>query len=118
MADVGEQIIQETSFETLEMLADFTITQLRKKMLDAVLPGTRVQLRIEKPRAVAFADAPAVEIVRDVPYSREQSKRGTRVVSSAMEKARASTPSGDRSATPVVDSRASSRLSVIKPYTE
>lgn len=118
MADIVEQIIQETSFETLEMLADFTITQLRKKMLDAVLPGTRVQLRIEKPRAVAFADAPAVEIVRDVPYSRDQSKRGTRVVSSAMEKARASTPSGERSATPAVDSRASSRLSVIKPYTE
>ncbi|CAK4031806.1 hypothetical protein AC578_5716 [Lecanosticta acicola] len=110
------QVIQETSFETLEMLADFTISQLRKKMLDAVLPGARVQLRIEKPRAIAFADAPAVEIIRDVPSSEDQAKRATRVDSSAPGKARARPPSGERSTTPAVDSRASSRLSVIKPY--
>ncbi|EME83395.1 uncharacterized protein MYCFIDRAFT_121387, partial [Pseudocercospora fijiensis CIRAD86] len=67
--DSNSTIIKQTAFETLETLADFTVTQLRKKILDAVLPGTKVQLRIEKPRAIAWADAPVVEIVRDVPYA-------------------------------------------------
>jgi dihydroneopterin aldolase len=61
------QIIQDTTFETLEKLVEFTYQQLRTKVLDATFPGARVQLRIEKPRAIAFADAPAVEISRTVP---------------------------------------------------
>lgn len=102
------KIVQDTSFETLETLADFTVVQLRKKMLDEVLPGTRVQLRIEKPRAIAWADAPAVEVVRDVPSKRAtvmmsaaggQSSRPATATSSTLEKA------GTRE-----------RLSIIKPY--
>ena len=58
------QIIQETSFETLESLANFTIKQLQDELLDQATPGARVRLRLEKPRAIAFADAPAVEVTR------------------------------------------------------
>ncbi|KAK5724172.1 hypothetical protein LTR17_013553 [Elasticomyces elasticus] len=61
------QITQETSFETLESLADFTVTQLQKRLLNDMLPGSQVQLRFEKPRAIAFADAPAVEVFRNTP---------------------------------------------------
>ena len=61
------QIMQDTSFETLESLADFTVTQLQKRLLNQMLPGSQVQLRLEKPRAIAFADAPAVEVFRTTP---------------------------------------------------
>lgn len=105
------KIVQDTSFETLETLADFTVVQLRKKMLDEVLPGTRVHLKIEKPRAIAWADAPAVEVVRDVP-----SKRSTVVMSTAMGKSSRPTTAtlstletGDATGT-------RERLSIIKPY--
>lgn len=37
-------------------------------MLDALLePGSQLCLRVEKPRAIAFAHAPAVEVVRVLP---------------------------------------------------
>ncbi|TKA75089.1 hypothetical protein B0A55_05601 [Friedmanniomyces simplex] len=61
------QITQDTSFETLESLADFTVKQLQKRLLNHLLPGSQVQLRLEKPRAIAFADAPAVEVFRETP---------------------------------------------------
>ncbi|KAH9828496.1 Dihydroneopterin aldolase [Teratosphaeria destructans] len=61
------QIIEATQFETLETLAEFTVREMQKRMLNAVLPGSAVQLRLEKPRAIAFADSPAVEIFRETP---------------------------------------------------
>ncbi|KXT16594.1 hypothetical protein AC579_6637 [Pseudocercospora musae] len=108
------EIMKQTAFETLETLADFTVTQLRKKMLDAVLPGTKVQLRIEKPRAIAWADAPVVEIMRDVPYA----KRSTRSGSSATALQSAPTSRDSRPSTSAADSISSGieRLSVVKPY--
>lgn len=33
-------------------------------MLNEILPRCQVRLRLEKPRAIAFADAPAVEVIR------------------------------------------------------
>lgn len=108
------KIIQDTSFETLETLADFTVLQLRKKMLDSALPGTRVQLRVEKPRAIAWADAPAVEVLRDVP-----SKRSSNVVNTGQGKTR----EGSRPATATSSTLErrdvagpKERLSIIKPY--
>nr|POE99514.1 putative utp--glucose-1-phosphate uridylyltransferase [Quercus suber] len=61
------QIIEATSFETLESLAEHTIQQLRENLLNERLPGVQVRLRLAKPRAIVFADAPAVEVVRQVP---------------------------------------------------
>ncbi|KAK4504491.1 hypothetical protein PRZ48_005407 [Zasmidium cellare] len=104
------QIIQDTSFETLETLADFTVVQLRKKMLDSVLPGTRVQLRIEKPRAIAWADAPAVEVLRDVP-SKRSSNAASIALGKAKEGSRPATATSSRDVTGTRD-----RLSIIKPY--
>ncbi|KAK0775626.1 hypothetical protein LTR75_016516 [Friedmanniomyces endolithicus] len=61
------QITQDTSFETLESLAEFTVKQLQERLLNKILPGSQVQLRLEKPRAIPFADAPAVEVFRETP---------------------------------------------------
>ncbi|KAK0255018.1 hypothetical protein LTR91_011633 [Friedmanniomyces endolithicus] len=61
------QITQDTSFETLESLAEFTVKQLQERLLNKMLPGSQVRLRLEKPRAIAFADAPAVEVFRETP---------------------------------------------------
>ncbi|KAK1079020.1 hypothetical protein LTR33_006735 [Friedmanniomyces endolithicus] len=61
------QITQDTSFETLESLAEFTVKQLQQRLLNKMLPGSQVQLRLEKPRAIPFADAPAVEVFRETP---------------------------------------------------
>ena len=77
-------------------------------MLDTVLPGTLVHLKIEKPRAIAWAEAPVIEVVREVPMAK--GKRVTRVVSTA---------SGD--APEVVVGRIEvpreeQRLSILKPY--
>lgn len=65
--DETEQIIEATSFETLESLAEHTVKLLREQLLDEAMPGGRVRLRLSKPRAIVFADAPAVEIVREIP---------------------------------------------------
>ncbi|EME46754.1 hypothetical protein DOTSEDRAFT_126479 [Dothistroma septosporum NZE10] len=99
-------IIQQTSFETLETLADFTISELRKEMLDSVLPGTKVHLRIEKPRAIAWAEAPVVEIVREVPMTK--SERVTEMLSSASGNALELAAGRDGEQT--------QRLSILKPY--
>ncbi|KAK1060334.1 hypothetical protein LTR74_011966 [Friedmanniomyces endolithicus] len=61
------QITQDTTFETLESLAEFTVKQLQERLLNKILPGSQVHLRLEKPRAIPFADAPAVEVFRETP---------------------------------------------------
>ncbi|CZT20786.1 uncharacterized protein RCC_06644 [Ramularia collo-cygni] len=61
------EIIQDTSFETLETLVEHLVSELRTKTLDKSFPGSQLHLRIAKPRAIAFADAPVVEIIRDIP---------------------------------------------------
>ncbi|GIZ42905.1 hypothetical protein CKM354_000615300 [Cercospora kikuchii] len=60
-------IVQETAYETLETLVEYVYAQLRRKTPQALSPGSRFRLRIEKPRAIAFADAPVIEIQRTVP---------------------------------------------------
>lgn len=63
------QIIETTSFETLETLIEHVYSALRKRILDEHFPRAQFWINIAKPRAIAFADAPVVEIVRDVPCS-------------------------------------------------
>lgn len=55
--------IESSSFETLESLATMVVAQLRR---DIFHPdgGANIRLRVEKPMAVPFADAPAIEIFR------------------------------------------------------
>ncbi|PPJ53968.1 hypothetical protein CBER1_05827 [Cercospora berteroae] len=60
-------IVQETAYETLETLVEYVYVQLLRKSPQALSPGKKFRVRIEKPRAIAFADAPVIEIVRTVP---------------------------------------------------
>jgi len=60
------QVVEISRFETLEALAVFVMDALFPTL--GQLLGTRsgwlVRLRIEKPLAVVYADAPAIEICR------------------------------------------------------
>jgi dihydroneopterin aldolase len=58
---IAEQIIEGTSYGTLESLAAHTIEKMRSKVPGG---GSRVRLRLAKLRAIAFAEASAVEVVR------------------------------------------------------
>jgi dihydroneopterin aldolase len=66
------QIIEKTSFETLESLIEFAYSELRREILDEHLPGATVSMMLSKPRAIIFADAPTVEIHRIVPVAQLQ----------------------------------------------
>lgn len=67
-ANSEKQIIEKTSFETLESLIEFAYSELRRLILDKKLPGATIRIMLSKPRAIIFADAPSVEIQRTVPY--------------------------------------------------
>ncbi|KAH4035473.1 hypothetical protein HBI80_039510 [Parastagonospora nodorum] len=59
--------ISATEFQTLESMLEWTIQQLRQHFFTKAEDQDLVlRLRIEKPLAVPFADAPAVEITRPV----------------------------------------------------
>lgn len=45
-------------------------------MLDQMLPQGQVQLRLEKPRAIVWADAPAVEVFRESPGGKQIERTG------------------------------------------
>ncbi|KAK5705239.1 hypothetical protein LTR97_002356 [Elasticomyces elasticus] len=111
------QITQDTSFETLESLADFTVIHLQKRLLSEMLPGSQVQLRFEKPRAIAFADAPAVEVFRETPGggSAKRALPTRRSAVGLIQHQRAGTattePDADETTT-----KQEGRLSVIRPY--
>lgn len=60
-------LISETSFQTIESMLEWVMQQLREKFFNKDTDkSTVVRLRIEKPMAVPFADAPAVEITRAI----------------------------------------------------
>lgn len=40
--------------------------QLIQRLPEVLSPGTKFSLRVEKPRAIAMADAPIIEIMRTV----------------------------------------------------
>jgi dihydroneopterin aldolase len=76
LANVESQIIESTSFETLESLIEFAYSQLRRQLLDEQLPGATIRIKLSKPRAIIFADAPTVEIQRTVPLNKLQQNIG------------------------------------------
>ncbi|KAL2358501.1 Dihydroneopterin aldolase-domain-containing protein [Cryomyces antarcticus] len=67
--------IEQSSFETLESLATEEAEQLMRQFVLPETPGSNVRIRLEKPLAVPFADAPAIEIFRssdpDDPFGRK-----------------------------------------------
>ncbi|KZM25826.1 uncharacterized protein EKO05_0002545 [Ascochyta rabiei] len=61
------QIVSATAYETLESLLAFVVQELRATFfIREEDQGAYICLRMEKPMAVPFADAPAVEITRPV----------------------------------------------------
>ncbi|KJX92201.1 dihydroneopterin aldolase family protein [Zymoseptoria brevis] len=67
-------IIEPTTYETLETLIEYTVTELRKRVLDQDFPGATLRLRMEKPRAIAWAEAPGLEVTRVIPSAGKASK--------------------------------------------
>lgn len=60
-------LVQNSDFETLESLADFAAKDLGLNLSRGGHAGARFNLRLEKPKAIAFADAAIVEVGRTVP---------------------------------------------------
>lgn len=89
-ADAG-QIVEETAFETLEALTQHTVERLGGEVLTAKTAAVRIHLRVAKPCAIPFAEAPVVEIFRRVPADGKLKSDG-------------GSKSGD------------SRLNIIRPY--
>jgi dihydroneopterin aldolase len=58
------QIVEESSFETLESLGDFATKALLGDLLEQGHVGAVVTIRLEKPKAIPFADAAVVEVRR------------------------------------------------------
>ncbi|EUC28739.1 hypothetical protein COCCADRAFT_8931 [Bipolaris zeicola 26-R-13] len=61
------ELISGSSFQTIESLLAWLVEELRQKFFTQdVDQGAWIKLRVGKPHAVPFADAPAVEIMRPV----------------------------------------------------
>ncbi|KAF2786201.1 hypothetical protein K505DRAFT_380419 [Melanomma pulvis-pyrius CBS 109.77] len=60
------EAISNSSFETLESLSAMVVQELRQKFFTEADEGSYIRLRVAKPMAVPFADAPAIEIFRPV----------------------------------------------------
>ncbi|EGP90860.1 uncharacterized protein MYCGRDRAFT_106769 [Zymoseptoria tritici IPO323] len=67
-------IIEPTTYETLETLIEYTVAELRKRVLDQEFPGATLRLKMEKPRAIAWAEAPGLEVTREIPSAGKSSK--------------------------------------------
>ena len=66
------QLISESSYQTIESLLAWVIEELKQKFFTREEDQDAwIRLRIEKPLAVPFADAPAVEITRPVRSKQE-----------------------------------------------
>ena len=52
------------------------MNHLQQRVIHQVPLGSTITLRIEKPRAIAFADAPAVEVVRKLTSTQERCAAG------------------------------------------
>ncbi|KAI9770871.1 MAG: hypothetical protein M1835_006496 [Candelina submexicana] len=64
MEQILVKVAEEFSFETLESLATKVASLLIKHIVFPMTPGAEVHLKLEKPSAIPFADAPAIEITR------------------------------------------------------
>ncbi|KAF2197840.1 hypothetical protein GQ43DRAFT_380061 [Delitschia confertaspora ATCC 74209] len=67
LENVVVQFISSSSFETLESLLNKVVDELRRSFFRPSLDDSAIiRLRVDKPMAVPFADAPALEVVRPV----------------------------------------------------
>ncbi|KAF2141794.1 uncharacterized protein K452DRAFT_33789 [Aplosporella prunicola CBS 121167] len=62
--DLLVSTIESTTFETLEALAETVSRRLFADFISRESPGSGLFLRLEKPSAVPFADAPAIQVYR------------------------------------------------------
>lgn len=69
---IAQQVIADSSFETLESLSTKVVEELRKNYFTEEDNDSTIRLRVEKPLAVSFADAPAIEILRPVEPDQER----------------------------------------------
>jgi dihydroneopterin aldolase len=89
-------IVQESSFETLESLGDFVAKQFISELHHQFYSDSaEIRLRLEKPKAIPFADAAVVEI-------RKSTREAKQVAVSETQAAK---------------SRSEKKLTIIKPYT-
>lgn len=58
--------MEPTAYETLESQANLVIEKLEQAMKDKHVQCSQVKLRIDKPKAIAFAGAASVEVVRHI----------------------------------------------------
>lgn len=86
--------VQHSSFETLESLADVATKDLMDALVSRGFGEVCVSLRLEKPKAIAFADAAVVELRR---------------FNSRMEQAQMST-------VPATQSTLARGLKILRPY--
>lgn len=73
------QTIEESSFETLESLAQHITDRIIRRWSYFHTPKgiySQVRITLEKPSAVTFADAPAIEIVRSSDPSSDNNTKG------------------------------------------
>lgn len=56
--------------------------QLIQRLPEVLSPGTKFSLRVEKPRAIAMADAPIIEIMRTVSGNETSNKQDAAAASS------------------------------------
>lgn len=56
--------------------------QLIQRHPEVLSPGTKFSLRVEKPRAIAMADAPIIEIMRTVSGNEASNKQDAAAASS------------------------------------
>ena len=61
------QVVEATAFETLESLADHVVAKLIDILPKRGVIAKAVHIRFEKPAAIPFADAPVIEIGRQLP---------------------------------------------------
>ncbi|KAK3691968.1 hypothetical protein LTR37_018328 [Vermiconidia calcicola] len=57
-------VFEDSSFETLEALAEHAVSEIEHEYARRTYAPT-ITLRLEKPKAIAFADAAVVEVTRD-----------------------------------------------------
>lgn len=64
--------MSESSFQTIESLSAWMVEEFRKKYFTREEDqDVWIRLKIEKPMAVPFADAPAVEVTRPIKASQK-----------------------------------------------
>ncbi|GAB7341303.1 hypothetical protein MBLNU457_7573t1 [Dothideomycetes sp. NU457] len=71
------KIVEPTSFETLESLILYTVNRLYVGLMSSKMPESNLRLRVEKPMAIPFAEAPVIEVFRtagQMEYQADQSR--------------------------------------------